>query len=70
MTHSRARWWKPWTTNRMVGHLVGGCDHVLGVMWTRDVKAGLSRHNENLLLADGFSSSEANWTRLVGDDEG
>ena len=30
-----------------------------GVMWTRDVKAGLLRHNENLLLADGFSSSEA-----------
>jgi fatty-acyl-CoA synthase len=30
-----------------------------GVMWTRKVKAGLLRHNENLLLADGFSSSEA-----------
>ena len=30
-----------------------------GVMWTRDVKAGLLRHNENLLLADGFYSSEA-----------
>jgi acyl-CoA synthetase (AMP-forming)/AMP-acid ligase II len=30
-----------------------------GVMWTRDVKAGLLRHNENLLLADSFSSSEA-----------
>lgn len=30
-----------------------------GVMWTREVKAGLLRHNENLLLADGFSSSEA-----------
>lgn len=30
-----------------------------GVMWTRDVKAGLLRHNENLMLADGFSSSEA-----------
>ena len=30
-----------------------------GVMWTKDVKAGLLRHNENLLLADGFSSSEA-----------
>ena len=30
-----------------------------GVMWTREVKAGLLRHNEDLLLADGFSSSEA-----------
>ncbi len=30
-----------------------------GVMWTREVKAGLLRHNENLLLADAFSSSEA-----------
>lgn len=30
-----------------------------GVMWTRDVKAGLLRHNENMMLADGFSSSEA-----------
>ena len=30
-----------------------------GVMWTRDVKAGLLRHNENLVLADAFSSSEA-----------
>ena len=30
-----------------------------GVMWTRAVKEGLLRHNENLLLADGFSSSEA-----------
>ncbi len=30
-----------------------------GVMWTREIKAGLLRHNENLLLADGFSSSEA-----------
>ena len=30
-----------------------------GVMWTRKVKAGLLRHNENLLLSDGFSSSEA-----------
>ncbi|MEM8766355.1 MAG: acyl-CoA synthetase [Pseudomonadota bacterium] len=30
-----------------------------GVMWTRDIKAGLLRHNENLLLADAFSSSEA-----------
>jgi fatty-acyl-CoA synthase len=30
-----------------------------GVMWTREVKAGLLRHNPNLLLADGFSSSEA-----------
>jgi len=30
-----------------------------GVMWTRDIKAGLLRHNENLRLADGFSSSEA-----------
>ncbi len=30
-----------------------------GVMWTKEVKAGLLRHNENLLLSDGFSSSEA-----------
>ncbi len=30
-----------------------------GVMWTRDIKAGLLRHNENLILADAFSSSEA-----------
>ena len=30
-----------------------------GVMWTRDIKAGLLEHNENLLLVDGFSSSEA-----------
>jgi 3-oxocholest-4-en-26-oate---CoA ligase len=30
-----------------------------GVMWTREIKAGLLTHNENLLLADGFSSSEA-----------
>lgn len=30
-----------------------------GVMWTREVKAGLLRHNENLMLSDGFSSSEA-----------
>jgi len=30
-----------------------------GVMWTRAVKAGLLRHNENLVLADAFSSSEA-----------
>ncbi|MBX3706367.1 MAG: acyl-CoA synthetase [Pseudomonadales bacterium] len=30
-----------------------------GVMWTRTVKAGLLRHNPELLLADGFSSSEA-----------
>ena len=30
-----------------------------GVMWTREVKAGLLRHNEDLLLADAFSSSEA-----------
>ena len=30
-----------------------------GVMWTRDIKAGLLEHNDNLLLVDGFSSSEA-----------
>jgi 3-oxocholest-4-en-26-oate---CoA ligase len=30
-----------------------------GVMWTRAVKAGLLRHNAELMLADGFSSSEA-----------
>jgi len=30
-----------------------------GVMWTREVKAGLLRHNPDLLLVDGFSSSEA-----------
>ena len=30
-----------------------------GVMWTREVKAGLLKHHENLILSDGFSSSEA-----------
>jgi fatty-acyl-CoA synthase len=30
-----------------------------GVMWTRAVKAGLLRHNDALMLADAFSSSEA-----------
>ena len=30
-----------------------------GVMWTREIKAGLLKHNENLLLSDAFSSSEA-----------
>ncbi|MDA0978811.1 MAG: acyl-CoA synthetase [Proteobacteria bacterium] len=30
-----------------------------GVMWTREVKQGLLKHNENLLLVDAFSSSEA-----------
>lgn len=30
-----------------------------GVMWTRDVKARLLSHNPNLMLIDGFSSSEA-----------
>ena len=30
-----------------------------GVMWTKEVKAGLLQHNSELLLADGFSSSEA-----------
>ena len=30
-----------------------------GVMWTREVKAALIAHNENLALLDGFSSSEA-----------
>lgn len=30
-----------------------------GVMWTREVKAGLLRHHDGLLLSDGFSSSEA-----------
>ena len=30
-----------------------------GVMWTREIKAGLLEHNESLLLVDGFSSSEA-----------
>ncbi|MCB1692367.1 MAG: AMP-binding protein, partial [Pseudomonadales bacterium] len=30
-----------------------------GVMWTKDVKAGLLRHNPNMVLMDGFSSSEA-----------
>ncbi len=30
-----------------------------GVMWTREVKAGLLTHNKNMLLVDGFSSSEA-----------
>jgi len=30
-----------------------------GVMWTREVKAGLLRHNAALTLIDGFASSEA-----------
>jgi len=30
-----------------------------GVMWTREVKAGLLRHNGDLTLIDGFASSEA-----------
>lgn len=30
-----------------------------GVMWTKEVKAGLLRHNENLRLLDIFGSSEA-----------
>ena len=30
-----------------------------GVMWTRAVKAGLLRHNPELVLVDAFSSSEA-----------
>jgi 3-oxocholest-4-en-26-oate---CoA ligase len=30
-----------------------------GVMWTKTVKQRLLQHNANLLLADGFSSSEA-----------
>ncbi|TDJ56170.1 MAG: acyl-CoA synthetase [Gemmatimonadetes bacterium] len=30
-----------------------------GVMWTTEVKAGLLRHNPELFLVDGFSSSEA-----------
>jgi len=30
-----------------------------GVMWTRDIKAGLLKHNVNMLLIDKFSSSEA-----------
>ena len=30
-----------------------------GVMWTKDVKAGLLRHNPELILIDAFSSSEA-----------
>ncbi|MFP6805624.1 MAG: acyl-CoA synthetase [Pseudomonadales bacterium] len=30
-----------------------------GVMWTREIKSGLLTHNENMLLVDGFSSSEA-----------
>ncbi|MFU8817709.1 MAG: AMP-binding protein, partial [Pseudomonadales bacterium] len=30
-----------------------------GVMWTRSVKEALLRHNDQLLLVDGFSSSEA-----------
>jgi fatty-acyl-CoA synthase len=30
-----------------------------GVMWTTEVKAGLLRHNPELSLVDGFSSSEA-----------
>ncbi len=30
-----------------------------GVMWTKEIKAGLLRHNPELVLVDGFSSSEA-----------
>jgi 3-oxocholest-4-en-26-oate---CoA ligase len=30
-----------------------------GVMWTKEVKAGLLRHNRELTLVDGFASSEA-----------
>jgi len=30
-----------------------------GVMWTKEVKAGLLRHNRDLTLIDGFASSEA-----------
>jgi fatty-acyl-CoA synthase len=30
-----------------------------GVMWTREVKAGLLQHNGELTLVDGFASSEA-----------
>jgi 3-oxocholest-4-en-26-oate---CoA ligase len=30
-----------------------------GVMWTREIKAGLLRHNGELTLIDGFASSEA-----------
>ena len=30
-----------------------------GVMWTREVKAGLLHHHGELILSDGFSSSEA-----------
>ena len=30
-----------------------------GVMWTREIKAGLLRHNPELTLIDGFASSEA-----------
>lgn len=30
-----------------------------GVMWTREVKAGLLKHNNEMMLADRFASSEA-----------
>lgn len=30
-----------------------------GVMWTKEIKAGLLRHNEDLVLIDAFSSTEA-----------
>ena len=30
-----------------------------GVMWTKEIKAGLIRHNSEIVLSDGFSSSEA-----------
>ncbi|MBV1878423.1 MAG: acyl-CoA synthetase [Pseudomonadales bacterium] len=30
-----------------------------GVMWTKEMKAGLLRHNDKMMLVDGFSSSEA-----------
>jgi hypothetical protein len=41
-----------------------------GVMWTRTVKEALLRHNDQLLLVDGFALSEAIGPRQLRDDQG
>ena len=33
--------------------------HSSGVMWTKEIKSGLLQHNEEMILSDAFSSSEA-----------
>ena len=33
--------------------------HSSGVMWTKEIKSGLLQHNDELILSDAFSSSEA-----------